>query len=143
MSMPIQKHFMPRQPSDSKGFMTLVSVLVVGAIGTAMAVGVLLSGVIHIRSSLTGQQSQRAKGMANACAEEALQRIWTLSTFTGSGNLTLGSGTCTYTVTNLGGTNREINAIGLAGSATRKVEVQITQVTPTITVSSWQEVSSF
>ena len=125
------------------GFITLTSVLVVGAVGVAIATSLILLGLGSSRTSFAVEQSNQAKGLANACAEEALQQIRDSTPFTGSGNLTLGQGICTYTVTNQGGQNRTITSSGTVGSIIRKVKIIIDKISPTIQVVSWQEAADF
>jgi hypothetical protein len=123
------------------GYITLISVLVVGAVGVAIALSLILLGVGSSRTSFAVEQSNQAKALANACAEEALQQIRDSTPFTGSGNLTLGQGTCSYTVTSQGGSNRTVTASGTVGTIVRKVTVVINAINPLITPTSWQEVS--
>lgn len=123
--------------------MTLLTVLVVGAVTLAITTSLLLLGTGSARTSLAKQQSEQAKGLAGACIEEALQQIRDSTSFTGTGSLTLGQGTCFYTVTNTGGSNRTITAYGTVGTITRKVRAYTTQINPSITISSWQELSDF
>jgi len=126
-----------------KGFITLISVLVVGAVGVAITTSLILLGLGSSRTSFAIEQSNQAKGIANACAEEALQQIRDSTPFTGSGNLTLGQGTCSYAVTSQGAQNRTITASGAVGAIIRKVKIIIDKINPTIQVVSWQEVSNF
>ena len=123
-----------------KGYITLLSVLVVGAVGIAITVSLVTLGVGASRSSFAYQQLHQAKALANACAEEALQQIRSLDTFTGANNLTLGVETCSYSVTSQGGQNRTINATGTVGTIVRKVQVSLTAINPNLIVSSWHEV---
>lgn len=125
------------------GFATLVSVLLVGAIGLTIAVSLLLLGIGASRTSFAQEQSYQAKALADACAEEALQQIHNSTPFTGSRSLTLGQGSCSYTVTSQGGQNRTITTSGAVSSMTRRVRVVIDQINPTIQVTSWQEVANF
>jgi len=127
----------------SHGYITLISVLVVGAVGIAITTSLILLGVGSSRTSFAVEQSNQAKGLANACAEEALQQIRDSTPYTGSGNLALGQGTCTYTVTSQGGQDRTITASGTVGTIVRKVSIVITKISPSITISTWQEVSDF
>jgi shikimate 5-dehydrogenase len=149
MSSTTQKLFMPRQLSASnkkraaQGFVTLVSVLVVGAVGIAVAVSLLLLGVGSSRTSFAAQQSAQARALADACAEEALQQINDSTPLTGSGNLSIGAGTCNYTVVSLGGQNRNIEAYGTVQNTLRKVEIDIDKINPSINITSWQEVADF
>ena len=125
------------------GYITLVSVLVVGAVGVAITTSLILLGLGSSRTSFAVEQSNQAKALANACGEEALQHIRGSTPFTGSGNLTLGQGTCAYTVTSQGGQNRTVTASGTVGTITRKIKVIIDHIDPTIQVVSWQEVADF
>ena len=125
----------------NRGYITLISVLVVGAVGTAIALSLLLLGNGTSRTSFALQQSAQARGLANACAEEALEQIRDSTPFTGSGNLTLDQGTCTYTVTNTAppGQERQVIASGTVGTIVRKITITITTINPFIIVSQWQE----
>lgn len=125
------------------GFIVLITVLVVGAVSMAITVSVLWLGVGDSRSSFALEQSNQAKALANACSEEALQQIRDSTPFTGTGNLTLGQGTCSYTVTSQGGSNRTIIATGTVGSIVRKVKIIIDTINPAINVTSWLEVVDF
>ncbi len=128
----------------STGFITLISVLVVGAVGIAITLSVIVLGLGSSRTSFALEQSNQAKALTNACVEEALQQIKDSTSFTSTGtSLTLGQGTCTYTVTNDGGQNRTITATGTVGTTIRKVKVVISQISPSITVTSWQELADF
>lgn len=128
------------------GFIALVTVIVVGAIGLAVALVLLFSGVNSGRTSLSVSQSTQAKGAANACAELALGAI--------QANITIGTPVsanyvldpvlninCSYTLT---GTSPDyvISTVGTAGSnsnVTRRVSVTLNRVGPTLNISSWQE----
>lgn len=127
----------------NEGFITLMSVLVVGAVGVAITLSIILLGVGSSRTSFAVEQSNQSKALANACAEEALQQIRDSALFTGSGNLALGQGTCDYTVTSQGGQNRTITTVGTVGTIVRKVKVVVDQITPIIQIVSWQEVADF
>ncbi len=136
----IFKKWNNKQP---EGFITLVSVLVVGAAGIAIALSLLLLGIGNSRTSFAIEQSNQAKALANACAEEALQRIRDSTPFTGSANLLLGRGACAYTVTSQGAQNRTIIASGTVGTIIRKTKVVIDKINPAIGVTFWQEVDDF
>ena len=131
------------QQQSENGFIVLITVLVIGAVSMAIAVSVLWLGVGDSRSSFALEQSNQAKALANACAEEGLQQIRDSTPFTGTGNLTLGQGTCTYTVTNQGGQNRTVTSTATVGTILRKVKVIIDDINPDINVTSWQEVADF
>jgi hypothetical protein len=122
-----------------RGFTTLVSVLILTAIGVVAAQTLLLLGLASSRSSLELEQSNQAKAFANACSEQALQLIRNSPAIPAPLNLTLGFGTCTATVSG-NGQQRTINATGTVKTITRKVTVQVSRRVP-IAISSWQEVA--
>jgi hypothetical protein len=117
----------------------LLSALIITFIGIAVGTSLVLSGLGSSRTSFASEQSNQAKGLANACAEEALQLIHDNTSFTGSGSLSMGQGSCAYTVSSGGGQNRTIAVSGTVSGVVRRASLSITQITPTIVVSSWQE----
>jgi hypothetical protein len=128
-------------PTHQQGFVTLISVLVLGAVGVAVVTSLLLLGVGNSRSSFTAEQSLQARGFADACAETALQQIRANSAFIGTNTLAFGSNSCTYTVTNNGGTTRAIVSNGTVGTIVRRVNISVATVLP-VTISLWQEVAN-
>ncbi|MDP3724309.1 MAG: hypothetical protein Q8R11_01605 [bacterium] len=122
----------------------LLSVLLITAVAGAIAVSLLLLGVGSSRTSFAFQQSIQARGLADACAEEALQRLRESVWFSGGETLTLTSGTCEIqAIAGTGNSNRTIQTVGSVGTIKRKVKVIVTTVHPTPVISSWQEVGSF
>lgn len=130
-------------PNSNNGYIALITVLVTGAVGVAISASLLLLGLGSSRTSFALEQSNQTKALANACSEEALQQIRDSTPFTGTGSLTMGQGTCTYTVTSQGGQNRTITATGTVDTIVRKVKVIIDKINPSINVTSWQEVADF
>ena len=140
--------FMVRLRLDKKlikteGYVTLLSVLVVGAVGLAITVSLVLLGLGASQSSLSLEKSAQAKSLANACAEQALQEVRNDINLSGSGNLSLTQGSCSFTVANTGSESRLIIASGQAGKAVRKVKLNIDQINPQINILSWQELADF
>lgn len=126
---------------NSRGYVALMAVLVMGAISTVVALTLLTTGADSQRSTLVTQQSAQARNLAGSCAEEALQVVRDTSSYTGSGNLTFGAGSCTYTVTNTGGSARTVDATGTVNNVVRKVKLYVTINVSNISITSWQEVS--
>lgn len=129
--------------NDESGYITLMSVLIVGAVGMSITVSLLLLGLGSSRSSFALQQSAQSRALANACAEEALQQIRDSTPFAGTGSLSLSQGSCEYTVTSQGGQDRTITSSGVVGTITRKTKIIIDAVNPQISIVSWREVSDF
>ena len=103
----------------------------------------LLSGINASKTDFALQQAGSAKVVASSCGEEALQKILETGTTSSSGNLTIASGTCIYTITSQNGQNITINATGQVGTITSKVKIVIATTTPSIILSSWREVGDF
>lgn len=131
----------PRHTAN--GYVTLLSVVLMGAIGSAITVGILVSGITSARSGLAKEQSMQARSLATACAEEALETIRESTSYVGTGTLLLGSGACSFTVQLGSGENRTITASSTVGTVARKVSITVSTVTAVIGIASWQEVASF
>lgn len=130
--------------TQHRGFVTLVAVLVVGALGLSIAVAILLLGLGASRSSFTSEQSAQARALANACVEAALMQIRNSQSFIGTNSLVFNQGSCLYGVTNTGGQNRLVNTTGTVSTTVpyviRKARVTLDAVSPKINITSWQEV---
>jgi hypothetical protein len=104
----------------------------------------ILLGISSSRTSFAIEQSNQAKALANACAEEALQQIRDSTPYVArSGSFLLEQGECIFSVTNEGGQNRNITVLATVGTIVRKLKIIINQINPTIEVVSWQEVADF
>lgn len=125
------------------GYAALLGVLVMGAVISLATISILLLGIQSSRTSLTFQQSAQARGLADACVEEALQEIRDNTSYTGSDSLSFAIGDCDYTVTSDGGQDRVITAEGRVDSVVRKVQIEIEQINPEVEIESWQEVADF
>lgn len=125
---------------NNNGYVTLISVLIAGAVGLSISLNLFLLQVSGVRANDIQIKSSLAKSFANACAETALGNIRNNTSYTGSGSLSFSLGSCTFTVVNTGGESRTISIEGVSGETNRKVFVIINSINPLISVSSWQEV---
>lgn len=119
------------------GYVALLTVIIMGAVVTVIAASLVLLGLGHSRSSLSESQAASAKSAADACIESALVQIRLSSSFTGNGSLTLSGSTCTYIVSNT--VTSSIVAVGVSGSSTRRVTVDLSSRSPNIIFTKWQE----
>jgi hypothetical protein len=147
MNIIIQRHFMERhQPGaklNNRGYIVLVSVLVIGAVGVAMVFSLMIFGTDSLRVVTSEEGGTKSRALVNACLEEALWEIRQDDNFTGSGSVSLMNGNCDYTVTDQGGESREIQAEAVIDGATRRAKVEIDQINPTINITDWQELAEF
>ena len=126
-----------------RGYIALISVILIGALGTAIMISVINSGISAGKTDFALQQSGGGRVLASSCVEEALQRVLETGTTSSGGNLSIGSGTCNYLITSVNGQNITVNSTGVLGTITTKIKVIIATTSPQIVLSSWQEVSDF
>lgn len=127
----------------NSGYVALVSVLVLGAVGVYITISMLLLGLGSSRSSFSSEESSKANAFAHACAEEGLQQIRDNNAYTGTGSLSFALGACEYAVTNTGGENRLVDAWGSSGNTIRRVRGVVNAINPQITMTSWREIADF
>lgn len=127
--------------NNEKGYITLLSTLFLVAIGGVVAGSIILLGLGSSKTSLALQQSNQAKALANACMEEALQKLRESIYYSGNQTIAFTSGSCQIqTITGTGNSNRTIQTTGTLDTIQRKVTVVVTTIHPAISISSWQEV---
>lgn len=135
----------PLLDNTSTGFATLTNVIILGAVGAAITSTLLILGIGAVRTSGIVEQSAKARSLANACAESALFAIKQTGLSPGDTTMTLGQGTCTYTIASPSETSGLVSATGIVGTVVRKVTVRLTTATstPAISIDSWQETADF
>lgn len=124
--------------------MFLVSVLTIGAIAAATSVSLFLLGWAQEQNGYVLMQSSRAYEYAQSCMEDALLRLHDNVAYAGNEQRQFTYGTCT--VDTLGGSgayDRTLCVSGQSGQATRRLEVQVEQVYPVISIEQWREVAAF
>jgi len=128
---------------QNKGFVILMSMLIITAVTVAIASSLVLLGLDSSRSSFSLEQSYQAKALADLCAEEALQVMHGDTGGTGIGTMTEGLGDCKYEIFNLGGDIRRIDAQGSVGDIVRRVVITTDSLGLVISTDYWQEVGDF
>lgn len=121
------------------GFISLLVVMLVGVMGVSIVVGVLVFGLNSARDSFAIEQVGKAKQAAIACVEDALELIRASTTYVGTNNLTLATGTCSATTTDLGSESRQIVSTGTVGTIVHRLTVVVAAINPDILISSWQD----
>jgi hypothetical protein len=121
------------------GFMILTTVMLAGAVAVSIAASMVLMGILATQSSFSSEQSQKANGLAGYCAETALKALYNNPAFTTAGtNLSIDTHSCDYVVSGSGQT-RTITSSGTVGSIEKRIQIDVTQITPVITYSNWNE----
>ena len=129
---------------ENRGFVLLMGVLIVGAVGLAVVLALLFSGVMNMSATTAVSKSNQATVSADNCAQEALQQIRDSTSFSGSGNLSFSDSACQYSVINLGGQNRLVYATGTATGTSEvfyhQLEIIINTINPKINITSWKSI---
>jgi hypothetical protein len=129
----------------SNGYVAIMAVLVLGAACVSSITILLVNGTYDQHAAFISQSSFQARSIAHGCMEEALQQIHDDNGFAATNNpVNLGAGiwaaSCTYTITNLTTSTRQIDTTSTVNGVVRKTQALITIGTTTTTITSWFEV---
>lgn len=139
-----QRTLTHQKDTSQSGYIALMSTLIVGAIGLAIALSMLWLAIGNAKSAQSNYAADTAKAMADYCVEMALLNVHTNLNYYGGDTISNLDDTCTIVaVSGKGNRGRVIEATGTSGTITRKVKVQIDRVRPQIQLLSWQEVADF
>lgn len=125
--------------TNENGVVLLLSVLIATAVGVAVGISVIMGGLILSQGSQAHREANQAKSLANACADLALQQIRSNTSFTGTNTVAISGNNCSYTVTSGPGEARTATSSATINASTRRVTVQISNINPSIVITSWQE----
>jgi hypothetical protein len=128
---------------EQGGYVVLISTLIITGMLITVAISLLAANTTELQTAAIRSQSLAARYVSDACAEVMLEEVQTSGTENASGQLTLPGGTCTYSMSAPTPESRTILSSAAVEGAVRKVRVELSQVSPTITISSWQEVPDF
>ncbi|MCK9393342.1 hypothetical protein M0Q03_00885 [bacterium] len=127
-----------RQDKKNKGFIALMMVLIINAIGLIVAISLLLQGNLFLKNVYSFEQMEKAKAIVNACCEDALFAIKNNPSIVGSYNLNFPEGNCSYNISN----NKGIITIkSLAGinEYTRRVTIVTQSIDSKFQILFWKE----
>ena len=130
--------------SSHQGYIFLLTVLVVGAISTVTAVSLMLLGWAAEQNGQLVAQSTQAFEYAQTCVERTLKNLRYDPAYAGSGTIIFSYGSCTvHNIAGQGNDTRVICSEGISGQNTRRLEVTISRLYPSVIVRSWREVPVF
>lgn len=126
---------------NAGGYVALISVLLLGALLLIIGLGSSLRGISAGEASLGVELSSEALLLADACAEEAIIRLRSDFGYAGGETILIGgSDPCTVvSVSGSGATDRSVIAEADVNGWKRRVHVQISSLSPVLTVLSWSE----
>jgi len=130
--------------SVRRGYTFLLSVLFIGAIALAVTAMMLMLGWLTMINSRILEQSGRALEVAMTCADHGLLELFKDNAYQGNEELTVGENTCSILVVGgSGNDDRSLCTEGTSGATTRRVEIIIERILPSIQIFAWQEVEFF
>ena len=117
---------MNMRKNHPRGVVALITVLIVMAM--LVSIGLTISSVAQNQVVLTGnvQDGETAFGIADACAEDALERLKMSSSFTGT-SMAIDGGTCASTAQLISG-----NTYLVTGQGTYQNHIRVVQINATI-----------
>lgn len=126
------------------GYIALITVLIIAAVTVLILVGGLYrsAGVADIR--IKEESAERALAAATACAEHALLALGNSLAYPGNEVLSVSEDDCQILpVFGSGNTNRIIYTTSTVLGVTRKLQINIDEVQPSMSILAWREVLSF
>lgn len=127
-----------------KGYIAIMTILIVSAVVLIMVITSVYISITQGMNSLLYSNYLESESLASACSEDALIKLKNNQSYAGNETINLGHGQCQiYPIENLGGESRTIKTVGTVNQTTKKIKIQISQITPTIIITSWQEVADF
>ena len=131
------------QPTSRSGYIFLLSVLFVSAVAVSVLGSYLLLSIASMENGVTFEASTQALENAQTCAERGLMALFLDSGYMGNESVTLADGTCEILkVGGFGNENRTLCTEGIFGAHTRRMEIVVQSILPSIEVYSWQEVAT-
>jgi len=128
----------------SRGYIALITVIIVGAIVLAMVISSTVIGIYQSHNGLLAENLAQADSLAAACAEKTLMELKNNENYLGNETMNLGNGQCQIApIENLGAGARVVKTSGTVNQATKKIRIEISQINPAIVFISWQEVADF
>lgn len=129
---------------NQEGFIALISVLIIGAIVLAISIGLSLRSIGETNMSLAEQESHKALALANLCAEQALMKLESTLNYAGNETVPVDEEFCDIlAISGSGNFNRTIQTQSTVSNYTKKVLVVVSQISPAMQITSWEEVSDF
>ena len=94
--------------------------------------------------SLISQESNKALALANLCAEQALFKLVTTLNYSGNESIIIEGKSCEIlSIEGTGNFNRVIKTQSTVSKYTKKIKIEVSQISPVVEISSWEEVSDF
>ena len=127
-----------------RGFITLMSVIVIGAVGTSVALTLLLLGTDSLRSTQNLFESAKTKSYVDACAEKALLSIRKNINYTRNKTTTYPDGSCVILpIEGSGSQTPTVKVESTVSGTKRRAKISVKQVSPQLKLNYWKEPADF
>ena len=140
-------HTFQNKYKNNKGYVALMSVLVISAIGVIIAVSLLTTGMLYQRSSFSLGEGYTASALAKACSNIALEKIRLDSTYRGNESVNIRNYHCDISSISDDNDTYTVNVQSLVGSSLRRNRVIVTRTEDpdttevTMSINLWQEIA--
>jgi hypothetical protein len=134
---------------NSGGYVGLMSVIILSAMGSMITVAILVVGMARSRTSLDIEQQYRGEALSYACVNWALNKVYLDGAYMGNEYLDFDIGSCGIISVDKVDNTYTINTEGVVGYIVRKAKVVVVRsedidtLVVTMTVESWREVAEF
>jgi hypothetical protein len=130
--------------ANQKGYIALVGVTLLGAAIVIALITISVSVRTGSKISIQLKNSERSYFLANACAEDALEKLWESSSYLGNEILTFDQGMCGILPVATGSDGKKtIKVYGSVADHTRRSVIIVSTTTLQIMIDSWKEVADF
>ena len=128
---------------NESGYVALISVLIILAVGLIIGIGIGLNGMNELSLAYQNQQTVKAFNLADACADEALLNLKNDgAAYTGTQTLYFNDDFCTITISGIGN-SRTADIMGtVRDKYIRKITLTV-NILPSFSLENWEEVAEF
>ncbi len=136
-------HTFNHQRHAHGGYVFLVTILMVGVIATATSVSLMLLSWAAEQNGFLVQRSTQAYEYANTCAERALRKMRIDPAYAGEETFSFATGSCSILrIGGAGNENRTLCTSGVVADISRRLQIHIDYLYPSVRIDSWSEVLS-
>lgn len=128
----------------SEGFVSVIVIALLAVFSIMFLFGSSFIGIESKKSSDDFFKKDKAKYLAFACTQDALLKLKTNASYAGNETISVGSDSCQIlAVQNLGGEQRVVKTQSTVEIYTKKIQVDVSALTPAMAISSWDESPNF
>lgn len=136
--------FIKNQKINEDGFIALTSVIIISAFIIILFIGMFFSAVEQIERVDSREFSLLALGLANSCAEEALNKLKNDLDYYVGESVTIGDYSCDILELDRTDTTRVIKARASVNGYTKRVQIEVNIYEyPLLEIMDWRMVSDF